>query len=305
MGAGRGGRAGAGAALRPRSGRGPASDYDGGSRAFRIRGPRMPRRFCHATPMSSVANISAYKFVSLDGLPELRERCWPARATDSKARSCWPRKASTCSWRRVRRHRVFPGRAARGCALRRPGTEVQLQRRGAVPQAAGEDQARDHPHEPSGHPPRGRSRAAVDARTVARWLAQGADDAGRPVVMLDTRNAFEVDEGTFRNAIDWRIERFTQFPDAVQAPRRAARQDRGQLLHRRHPLREGRHLHERGGIDHVYQLEGGISSISRKPAGRATRASASCSTSACRWIRRWRPAGPEPRAPGAIMKNPP
>ena len=37
---------------------------------------------------------------------------------------------------------------------------------------------------------------AVDARTLKAWLDRGHDDAGRPVVMLDTRNAFEVDVGT-------------------------------------------------------------------------------------------------------------
>ncbi len=58
---------------------------------------------------------------------------------------------------------------------------------------------------------------AVRAETLARWLDQGHDDAGRPVVTLDTRNAFEVDYGTFDNAIDWRIHKFSEFPEAVQA----------------------------------------------------------------------------------------
>ena len=39
-------------------------------------------------------------------------------------------------------------------------------------------------------------------------------------MLLDTRNAFEVDYGTFAGALDWRLERFTQFPDAA-ASRRA------------------------------------------------------------------------------------
>ncbi len=60
---------------------------------------------------------------------------------------------------------------------------------------------------------------ALPAQTLARWLGQGHDDAGRPVVMLDTRNAFEVDYGAFEGAIDWRIERFSEFPQAVQAHR--------------------------------------------------------------------------------------
>lgn len=56
---------------------------------------------------------------------------------------------------------------------------------------------------------------AVAPATLRRWLDQGHDDEGREVVMLDTRNAFEVDEGGFEGALDWRIDRFTQFPDAA------------------------------------------------------------------------------------------
>jgi UPF0176 protein len=56
----------------------------------------------------------------------------------------------------------------------------------------------------------------VDAKTLARWLQSGKDDAGREVVTLDTRNAFEVDYGKFDNAIDWRIDKFSDFPAAVR-----------------------------------------------------------------------------------------
>jgi UPF0176 protein len=59
----------------------------------------------------------------------------------------------------------------------------------------------------------------IDASTLKRWLDQGHDDAGRPIVLLDTRNAYEVDQGSFAGAIDWRIERFTEFPAALDAHR--------------------------------------------------------------------------------------
>jgi UPF0176 protein len=36
------------------------------------------------------------------------------------------------------------------------------------------------------------------------------------VVTLDTRNDFEVDVGSFKAAIDWRISKFTQFPAALK-----------------------------------------------------------------------------------------
>ncbi|KAG0162588.1 hypothetical protein DFQ30_001686 [Apophysomyces sp. BC1015] len=60
---------------------------------------------------------------------------------------------------------------------------------------------------------------AVDAHTLKKWLDRGHDDAGRPVVMLDTRNAFEVDVGTFDNTIDYRLTKFSEFPDAVASHR--------------------------------------------------------------------------------------
>lgn len=60
---------------------------------------------------------------------------------------------------------------------------------------------------------------AVDALTLKRWLDQGHDDAGREVVLVDTRNAYEVDQGTFEGALDWRIERFTEFPAALESHR--------------------------------------------------------------------------------------
>jgi UPF0176 protein len=59
----------------------------------------------------------------------------------------------------------------------------------------------------------------VNAPTLKRWLDQGHDDAGQPVVMIDTRNAFEVDVGTFSNTIDYRIEKFSEFPDVIKAHR--------------------------------------------------------------------------------------
>ena len=60
---------------------------------------------------------------------------------------------------------------------------------------------------------------AVDATTLARWLDAGVDDDGRAVVTLDTRNAFEVEQGRFRGAQHWHIAKFSEFPLALQAHR--------------------------------------------------------------------------------------
>jgi UPF0176 protein len=69
---------------------------------------------------------------------------------------------------------------------------------------------------PAIRPDRAERAPSVLPTTLARWLDQGHDDEGRPVVTLDTRNAFEVDYGTFDGAIDWRIAKFSEFPAAVQ-----------------------------------------------------------------------------------------
>lgn len=50
----------------------------------------------------------------------------------------------------------------------------------------------------------------LPAATLKQWL-----DEGRPVVLLDTRNDYEVKLGTFRNAITIGVDTFRQFPDAV------------------------------------------------------------------------------------------
>jgi len=111
---------------------------------------------------------------------------------------------------------------------------------------------------PAIQPAAGRA-ASVDAATLARWLATGHDDAGRPVVTLDTRNAFEVEHGRFSGAIDWRIEKFSDFPAAALAHREelagktvvsyctgGIRCEKAALV-----LREM-------GLESVYQLDGGI-----------------------------------------------
>ena len=38
-------------------------------------------------------------------------------------------------------------------------------------------------------------------------------------MLLDTRNGFEVDQGAFDGAIDWRLNKFSDFPEALAAHR--------------------------------------------------------------------------------------
>ena len=59
----------------------------------------------------------------------------------------------------------------------------------------------------------------VDPAMLAQWLRQGHDDAGRRVLLLDTRNRQEVEYGTFSGALSLPIDRFTDLPAAVEAHR--------------------------------------------------------------------------------------
>ena len=107
-------------------------------------------------------------------------------------------------------------------------------------------------------PERGRA-PAVSPPTLKRWLDQGHDDAGKPVVMLDTRNAFEVDVGTFDNTIDFRIEKFSDFP-AVVATQREALAGKTVVTFCTGGIRcEKAAIHmQQVGFDSVFQLDGGI-----------------------------------------------
>ena len=71
-------------------------------------------------------------------------------------------------------------------------------------------------NQPTISPAAGRA-PSVSAATLARWLSQGFCDAGRPLAVLDTRNGFEVDAGAFAGCIDWRLNKFSDFPAALAA----------------------------------------------------------------------------------------
>lgn len=107
-------------------------------------------------------------------------------------------------------------------------------------------------------PEKGRAPAVLPA-DLKRWLDQGHDDGGKPVVMLDTRNAFEVDVGTFDDTIDYRIEKFSEFPHVIEA-HRAEFAGKTVVTFCTGGIRcEKAAIHMQNiGIDSVYQLDGGI-----------------------------------------------
>ena len=107
--------------------------------------------------------------------------------------------------------------------------------------------------------PQARRAPAVDARTLARWLDQGHDDSGRELLMLDTRNAFEVDQGRFAGAVDWRLSRFSEFPDALLRHRDALR-GKTVVSYCTGGIRceKAAIFMAEAGVENVLQLDGGI-----------------------------------------------
>jgi RluA family pseudouridine synthase len=92
------------------------------------------------------------------------------------------------------------------------------------------------------------------AHELKRWL-----DEGRPLHLLDTRNDYEVAVGTFRNAIRLDIDHFREFPDAIAKLPESLREEPivmfctgGIRCEKAGPFME------QAGFRNVYQLDGGI-----------------------------------------------
>lgn len=99
----------------------------------------------------------------------------------------------------------------------------------------------------------------VDAATLKRWLDKGVDDKGREIVMLDTRNAFELGYGSFTGAKDYGVKKFSEFPQAI-ADHASELEGKTIVSFCTGGIRcEKAVLYMQGiGMHNVYQLDGGI-----------------------------------------------
>ena len=211
--------------------------------------------------MNSVLNISTYKFVPLPDADALRELLL------ARAKALGLKGTILLASEGINMFLAGPAEAVRTFV-------TQLQRdvrfadispkeswsssqpfRKMLVKVKGEIIRMNHP---TIQPANGRA-PAVAPDVVRRWLDQGHDDAGRPVVTLDTRNDFEVDEGTFDGAIDWRITKFTEFPGALRAHLDELK-DKTVVSFCTGGIRceKAAILMREEGLEHVYQLEGGI-----------------------------------------------
>ncbi len=209
----------------------------------------------------SIVNISAYKFISLDDAPALRERV-----------------LDQCTALALKGTVLL---APEGINLFLAGERADID--AFVTWLHADDRFADIvPKESlSDAPPFGRMRVrlkkeiitmrlptirpeggrapAVDAATLQRWLKQGRDDEGRELLLLDTRNDYETAVGAFDDAIEYRLASFTGFPAAIAADR-PRYEGKTVVSYCTGGIRcEKAALHMRDlGMSHVYQLDGGI-----------------------------------------------
>lgn len=211
--------------------------------------------------MNDILNISAYKFVPFPDAPTLREKL------HEQAVALGLKGTVLLAEEGINLFLAGPGPAVRAFVTQlrkdprladlapKESWSARLPFRKMLVKVKREIIRMDHP----AIRPAARRAPAVPAVTVKRWLDQGHDDAGRPVVTLDTRNAFEVDHGSFDGAIDWRIHKFSEFPQAVLehqaelAGKTVVSFCTGGIRCEKAAI-----FLQEAGLDHVYQLEGGI-----------------------------------------------
>lgn len=96
--------------------------------------------------------------------------------------------------------------------------------------------------------------AYVKPLELKKWL-----DEGREVVMVDTRNDYEVNAGTFKTALDPKIKVFSEFPDWVETHLADAK-DKLVVTYCTGGIRceKATAYMKQVGFTNVYQIDGGI-----------------------------------------------
>ena len=206
--------------------------------------------------MSRVVNVAAYKFANLDNLVETRDAL----------------RVLTVS--RDLRGVILLSTEGVNLSLAggRDGVDVVLDRVRAIPGVGDfplkETLSDTRPFNrmlvkikreiiPFGVPgidPAAYTSARLAPAEMKRWL-----DEGRPVTLLDARNRFEVEAGTFKGAVAIGIENFRDFPAAVERlPEAMKHQPVVTFCTGGIRCEKAAPYLEQAGFTEVYQLDGGI-----------------------------------------------
>ena len=98
----------------------------------------------------------------------------------------------------------------------------------------------------------------LSPETLRRWLDAGHDDEGRPLTLLDTRNAWEVAVGSFEAALDPGIQRFSQFAGRLDDYAHLREETVVTFCTGGIRCEKAAPLMAQHGFARVYQLDGGI-----------------------------------------------
>ena len=226
----------------------------------------------HPADTAPTLNIAGYRFAPLDALPALRQRLWQA-ARDQGLKGTVllaPEGLNLClagpeagvrAWLAALRQDLrFADLAVKpSWSASQPFQRLKVKIKAEIIRM----------NQPAVQPAAGRA-PAVSACTLADWIAQGHDDCGRPLKLLDTRNGFEVDAGAFEGAADWRLQKFSDFPAALAA-HRAELAGHTVVSYCTGGIRceKAALLMQSLGLAHSYQLEGGILKYFEDTQGRA------------------------------------
>lgn len=206
--------------------------------------------------MPTVTNIAAYKFAPLADLKPLRDQL-----------------IQTCKTGRLKGTILLsPEGVNLFVAGDRPEVEQLLGQLRAVPGLQGlQAKFSDSDHQPfhrmlvkikkeiiafgiEGIDPARRPSPKIAPRELKQWL-----DEGRPVTLLDTRNDYEVQLGTFRNAVPAGIHHFRDFPAAVaELPPAMKQQPIVMFCTGGIRCEKAGPFMEREGFEQIFQLDGGI-----------------------------------------------
>ncbi|HEX7810888.1 MAG TPA: rhodanese-like domain-containing protein [Burkholderiales bacterium] len=201
-------------------------------------------------------NLAGYKFVKLDGLPELRaslrQRCQDLDLKGTILLSLEGINAFIAGpEHEVGAFKAWLRADARFADLRfkESHSDIQPFKRMRVKIKPEIITLRVPGLDPAANPA-----PALAPSELKRWL-----DEGRDVVLLDTRNAFEVEAGTFRNALHLDLKAFGQFPHAADSLDSSLKDKTivafctgGIRCEKAAPVLMGK------GFRDVYQLQGGI-----------------------------------------------
>ncbi len=206
--------------------------------------------------MSAVTNISTYRFAALTGLKDLREeltafcKAWNLKGTillSTEGINLFVAGEADAIDLLLNKLRQIPGLEALepkvSISDKQPFNRMLVRVKKEII-SFGMESIR----------PADYTSPKIAAAELKRWL-----DEGRPVTLLDTRNDYEVQLGTFKGALIPHINTFREFPDAVRKLPPALK-DQPVVMFCTGGIRceKAGPFMEQEGFKNIYQLDGGI-----------------------------------------------